>query len=450
MLIRTQPFSRRRILRGMLAGSAVSVSLPFLDCLLNENGTALAATNAPLPTRFGTWFWGLGMNKPVFVPKTIGANFDLPEEIAVLKDVQKHLNLFTNFSIPTDGHPNLCHYSGWVALRSGATPAGRNDLPGESLDFPISAAIGAGTRYRFLNMAATGNPRDSYSFASADAINPTEISAIEIYTKIFGPEFQDPNAPTFTPDAKTMVRKSVLSAVLDESKSLEAGIGAGDKARLDQYFTSVRELEGRIEKQLEKPPAAPNCRVPTAKPEEVQKGVDVRFVEARHKAMTDLMVMALACNQTKVFNLIYSNSSSLLTREGFDSVHHNITHEELLDEKAGYQVQSSWFLREAMKNFAYFVQAMAAQPEGAGSLLDHSLIYAHSDNEFAKTHNLDGAPMFTVGTANGRIKTGYHIDGKGDVATRLGYTLQRLMGLPVGEWGQGSLRTSREIGEILV
>ncbi len=449
MLIKTHPFSRRRILRGLLAGSAVSVSLPFLDCLLNENGTALASTNQPLPTRFGTWFWGLGMNSPIFIPKKTGANFDLPEEIVSLKDIQKHINLFTNYSIPTDGHPNLCHYSGWVALRSGATPAGRNDLPGESLDFPISAAIGAGTRYRFLNLAATGNARDSYSFASADAINPTEISAVEVYAKVFGPEFRDPNAPDFTPDPRTMVRKSVLSAVLEETRSLEAAIGASDKARLDRYFTSVRELEGRIAKQLEKPPAAPHCRVPGETPADVQKGLDVRFVEQRHNAMADLLAMALACNQTKVFNMIYSNSSSNLTREGLDTVHHNITHEELLDER-GIQVMSSGFLKDAMRSFAYFVQALANQPEGNGSLLDHSLIYAHSDNEFAKTHNLDGAPMFTVGTANGRIKTGLHLDGKGDVATRLGYTLQRLMGLPVGEWGQGSLRTSREITEILV
>ena len=441
--------SRRRILKGVLNGTAVTVALPFLECFLNGNGTALA-NGAPLPIRFGTWFWGLGMNKNIWIPKKVGVEYDLPEQIASFKDIKQHVNLFSNFNCLTDGRPNLCHYTGWVATRSGEAPTGAGNLPGQSLDVTVSEAIGGTTRFRSIQLAATGNPRTSFSYRSADAINPTEISAVDIYTKIFGQEFQDPNAPTFTPDAKTMVRKSVLSAVLDESKSLEAGIGAGDKARLDQYFTSVRELEGRVAKQLEKPPAAPNCRVPTAKPEEVQKGVDVRFVEERHKAMTDLMVMALACNQTKVFNLIYSNSSSLLTREGLDSVHHNITHEELLDEKAGYQVQSSWFLREAMKNFAYFVQAMAAQPEGAGSLLDHSLIYAHSDNEFAKTHNLDGAPMFTVGTANGRIKTGFHIDGKGDVATRLGYTLQRLMGLPIGEWGQGSLRTSREIGEILV
>ena len=450
MLIKTQTLNRRRVLRGMVGGGAVAVSLPFLDCFLNDNGTALAATNAPLPTRFGTWFWGLGMNGSVFIPKKVGADFDLPEEIAALKDVKQHINLFTNYGIPTDGRPNLCHYSGWVALRCGTTPKGRNDLANESLDLPISRAIGAGTRFRLLNLAATGNPRDSYSFASSDAINPAEVSAVDTYRKIFGPDFQDPNSPTFSPDPGMVIRKSVLSGVLEEQKSLDGTLGASDKARLDQYFTSIRELEGRLELQLQKPPPAPLCVVPSETPQEVDKGLDYELVELRHRAMTDLLVMALLCNQTKAFNMLYSNSASSLTRKGLDTVHHNITHEELIDEHLGIQVKSSWFIREAMKSFSYFVQSLAQQPEGDGSLLDHALIYAHSDNEFAKTHNLDGAPMFTAGRANGRVKTGLHIDGKGEIATRLGYTVQRVMGLPVGEWGTASLRTSREIGEILV
>ncbi len=449
MLVKTKPPSRRRVLLGMLNGSAVAVALPLLDCFLNESGSAIASTNAPLPTRFGTWFWGLGMNKTAFIPQKVGADFDLPDEIAGLADIKQHLNLFTRFSIPTDGNPNLCHYSGWVALRCGATPGGRSDLPGESLDLPIARAIGGGTPFRMLNFAATGNPRDSYSFHGSNATNPPEISAVEVYGKLFGTGFADPNSADFAPDPATMMRKSVLSGVLEETKDLSKNLGAEDKTRLDRHFTAVRELEGRLELQLEKPPPAPGCRIPTQIPEEIPAGLDVRFVEQRHKAMTDLLVMALACNQTKVFNMLYSNSASSLTREGLANVHHNITHEELIDDELGIQVESSRFLREAFKAFAYFVGSLASQPEGDGTLLDRMLVYAHSDNESAKTHELHGTPMFTVGRANGLLKTGLHIDGGGDVATRLGYTLQRLMGLSIGEWGAGSLRTSRVVSEIL-
>ncbi len=64
----TMNATRRNVLRGMMGGAAVSVGLPFLDCFLNTNGTALAATGAPLPVAFGTFFWGCGLN-----PRPLGA-----------------------------------------------------------------------------------------------------------------------------------------------------------------------------------------------------------------------------------------------------------------------------------------------------------------------------------------------------------------------------------------
>ena len=449
MLIKKVAMGRRSVLRGILQGGALSVSLPFLDCLLNTNGTALAATGRPLPTRFGTWFWGCGMDPSIFVPKEVGTNFALPEQLAPLKAIQQHMNVFTNFRVLTDGSPNLCHYTGWVGLRCGTAPTGRSDLPDESLDCTIGDVIGTGSRFRQLNFAATGNPRDSYSFRNANAINPPEISALEVYQKIFGPDFQDPNSPTFTPDAKTMVRKSVLSGVLDGSKDLRKNLGAVDMARLDQYFTSIRELEGRLELQLQKPPPAPQCVRPTGAPKEIPVGIDAALVAQRHNAMTDLLVMALACNQTKVFNMVYSDSASNVTRTGYDKSHHAATHEEPVDPKLGYQPHNAWFVGEAMKSLAYFLTALAKQPEGDGSLLDHMLVYAHSDQEVAKVHSLDGIPMITAGSASGLFKTGMHIDGKGEAGTQVGYTIQRVMGVPIASWGRRSLQTSRSIAEIV-
>ena len=92
-----RPITRRRVLRGMLDGAAVSVALPLLDCFLNTNGTALA-DGAPLPVRFGTWSWGCGMSKSIFTPKKLGADYDLPEEIEAFKPVRQHINILTNFN----------------------------------------------------------------------------------------------------------------------------------------------------------------------------------------------------------------------------------------------------------------------------------------------------------------------------------------------------------------
>ena len=91
-----KPISRRKFLKGTLGGAAVTVGLPFLEIFLNANGNALAS-GLPIPKRFGTWFWGLGMNREIFVPKTVGAGFDLPEEMASLAPVRDHINVFSNF-----------------------------------------------------------------------------------------------------------------------------------------------------------------------------------------------------------------------------------------------------------------------------------------------------------------------------------------------------------------
>ena len=443
-----QLLNRRRVLRGMLNGTVVTVALPILDCFLDGNGQAFAS-GAPLPIRFGTWFWGLGMNSSIFIPKKTGPDYDLPEELKAISSVKQHVNVFTNFRVLTDGRPNLCHYSGWVGLRCGQAPAGRSQLPGPSIDVLVSDVIGGGTRFRALELAATGNQRHSYSFRSEDAINPPDISPVDFYTKIFGSEFQDPNSPHFTPDPKIMIRKSVLSPVMEDARDLKKVIGHKDQIRLDQYFTSLRELENRLALQLQKPPPAEACSIPQGTEENVPVGVDSELVAQRHKLMTDVLVMALACNQTRVFNMLYSDSGSDLTKQGHDQTHHGITHEEAIDEKLGYQVLNSWFVRKAMDEWAYFVTALASIREGDGTLLDRSLVFAHSDQEFAKVHSIDGIPMMTAGSAGGRIKTGIHVDGRGEAGTRVGLTVMRAAGVPMMEWGVGSMVAKRDVSEII-
>jgi hypothetical protein len=448
MLIKTDAVDRRRVLRGMMNGAAVTVALPFLDIFLNENGTALAATGAPLPSRFGTWFWGLGVDPGIFVPKTVGPLTELPAQMAPLEKVKSYINVFSNFDVLTEGAPNLCHYTGWVALRTGSVPQARGNIPAATLDTIIADAAGGGTRFRSLQMAATGQPRDSYSYRSADSISSPEISAVDLYRKIFGGDFQDPNSATFTPDPRIMTRKSVLSAVSEKRKDFERDLGAADKARLDQYYTSIREVENRLALQLERPPAAPTCAKP-ADPRDVPVGLDITQVAARHRAMTDLLAMALVCHQTKIFNMVYSDSGSSLSRQGLEKSHHTLTHEEPVDPATGRQPHSSEFVGNAMTEWGYFVNKLADTPEGDGSLLDHTLVYAHSDCQVAKVHSLASIPMFTAGRLNGKVKAGLHIDGNAQAATRLGLTIQRLMGVAAGSWGTKSMTATQDIGEIV-
>jgi hypothetical protein len=440
--------SRRRVLKGMLNGSAVTIALPFLDCFLNGNGTALAS-GAPIPQRFGTWSWGLGMSEAIFVPKRTGANFDLPPEIASLAPIQQHINLYTNFHVFKDAAPNLCHHSGWVILRSGIAPMTPENRPGETIDVTVARKIGNDTRFRSLSATATGDVRDSFSYENGNSVNSPEWSPLRFYQRLFGENFQDPNAAEFTPDPRTMVRKSSLSTVLDETRQLNKELGTEDRARLDQYFTGLRDLERRFDLQLQKPEPREACIV-TDRPEDLPSGLDADLVAKRHRMMTDLMLMAVACDQTRVFNMFYASAFSATTKPGYDKPHHTATHEEAVDEGLQCQPNVSWYTRRAMEEWAYYVESLANFREGDGSLLDNSLVYSTTDQSFAKIHGIEGIPMFSAGTAGGRVRTGLHIDGGGTPGCRLGYTAMQLMGVDVPSWGDKSNNTSKEIGEILV
>jgi hypothetical protein len=445
----SKAMDRRAVLRGVLGGTAVTVGLPFLECFLNSHGTALA-NGASMPVRFGTWFWGLGMNKQIFLPNKIGPDFDLKEELAAIKPVKDYVNLFSNYRIYTDGRPSLCHYTGWVVLRCGQAPTDHDSFPGESIDVSVADAIGGGTRFRSLEMTATGNKQNSFSFRSAQAVNPPEISPLAFYQRVFGPEFQDPNSPRFSPNPALMVRRSVLSAVQEDSVQLSKTLGSADRARLDQYFTSLRGLEQRLALQLDKPPPAPACHIPPAPRDVPTTGTDADLVAERHNLMTDILVSALACNQTRVFNMAYSESGATTTKNGVPNAHHPVTHEEQLNE-GGYQPTHSWFIRRAMESWAYFIGALAAVREGDGTLLDNTLVFAHSDQETARLHTMDGIPMMTAGRAGGRLRSGIHLDGRNqDVGTEVGLTVMQAMGLEKREWGRGSMRTTKTVGGLLV
>jgi hypothetical protein len=222
-----------------------------------------------------------------------------------------------------------------------------------------------------------------------------------------------------------------------------------DRARLDQYFTGLRDLERRFDLQLTKPEPIAACHPPSKPPEDLPAGLDADLVAKRHRMMTDLMLMAVACDQTRVFNMFYAAAFSATTKPGYDKPHHTATHEEAVVDAEHCQPNVSWYTKRAMEEWAYYVQALASIKEGAGSMLDNVFVYATTDQSFAKIHAIEGIPMFTAGRAQGRVKTGLHLDGGGSQGTRLGYTALRLMGVDVPSWGDQSNHTSKEIGEIL-
>ena len=442
-----QRASRRTVLRGMMGGAAVSVALPFLDCFLNENGTALAATGAALPVAFGTWFWGCGLNPGRWEPAVVGKNYDMNIETAALAPYKDRINVLSGFKVFLDGKGARPHFTGEMAILTGDVP--RESPNFASLDSIIADTIGTRTRFRSLEVTGTGKPTDSLSRRSASVLNPAEISPAALYTRVFGPDFRDPNAADFKPDPRVMVRRSVLSGVTDQREALLKQVGAADRTRLDEYFTAVRQLEQQLDIQLQKPAPLEACAA-SAQPTDAEVGTVIDNVVANHKLFAQILAHAIACDQTHVFNVVFGEATSPLRRAGTAMTHHILTHEEPTDEKLGYQPQASYFMGRIIESLAFYLQTLDSIKEGNGTVLDRTLLLAHSETGFAKIHSLENIPMFIAGGAGGRIKTGMHIEAKGEPVTRVGFTIQQALGVPVENWGTMSLNTSKPISEILI
>jgi hypothetical protein len=440
---------RRGFLCGSLQGVAISVGLPFLDLFLNSNGDALAATGAPLPRRFGTWFFGCGMNPQRWNPISEGRDWELTPELLPVADIRDKINVLSGFSVKMAGESNQVHRTGVFGTLCGGAPKTAESIEGPSLDVLISDHVGMRTRFRSLEMAAMGDPRHSNSLRDVSSVNPAEPSPLSLYSRVFGLGFSDPNAAEFSPDPRLLLRQSALSIVAVDRKRLERILGHNDRQRLDQYFTSVRQLEQQIALQLEEPEPLAACKIPDP-PAQVPIDSEVDHVVANHALMAETLALALACDQTRVFNMTFSNRASGLRMPGSADTHHTLTHEEARDKTLGYQPRATAFVLRTMQAWTSFVKTLDAVPEGSGSLLDNCLVMAHSETSEANTHSVMGLPFMTAGSAGGKIRTGLHVSGVGDSTSRVGLTMQQAMGLNIGSWGTDQNQTSRPITEILV
>jgi len=376
-------------------------------------------------------------------PSIIGPNYENNIQLKVLDPYRNRINIYSGLKYFLEGQPLQTHQTGAVIATTGGIPNGVNGGP--SLDSSIADVIGTRTRFRSLEVCFSGTDK-SYSQRSGASINPSESSPANLYARIFGTGFKDPNAAEFVPDVEVMARKSVLSLVSDQLGKTMASVGAEDRARLDEYFTSLRQVEKQVAIQLEKPAPLPACRVPGAVSPTTADSV-LENAERNARLFGALIAHAVACGQTRVFNVMVDSLE--MRKAGSAYTWHMATHEESVDHVLGYQKDVFAFNTWANNLFFEFLKALDAFKEGGGSVLDRTLLVWLTDHSDARVHGLEKVPVLTVGSGGGRIKTGIHVSSPGDPVTRVGLTVQQAMGVPIREWGERGNGTSRTITEVL-
>ena len=440
-----KPISRRHMLRGLLAGTAVTVGLPPLEAMFNSSGTAYAAGGG-LPLRFGLFFWGNGNLPERWTPSGSGTDWTLSEQLEPLAAVKDLITVVSGMSLHTDNvYP---HTSGSAGILTGcnllAYEDGREDgtfaLP--SIDQLIAGHVGGDTIYRSLETGAVPGT-DGNSYNGPNNKNPPELSPYAFYERLFGSSFREPGEEGVV-DPTLALRRSVLDAVMGDISTLKSRVGSSDKARLEQHFTGVRELELRLARLQEDPPNLEACSRPGAPPTEFPQ-FEGRFpIQDIHRAMTDLVVMALACDQTRVFSHWFSDP---LTNKLFPDAtmgHHSLTHDE-----PGEQPEVNMVTQFIMGELAYMVDQLSRVPEGDETLLDHMVLLATSETSRGQTHSFDEMPIILAGNACGALKQGIHYrSDTGENASHVMLSLVRAMGMNSPSFGVDAGEVSDGLSQI--
>ena len=446
--------NRRTVLRGALGGVGISVGLPPLEAMFNANGTAYAQSNAAIPKRLGLFFWGNGVKLDRWVPGTTGAGWTPSPSLQpfATAGVKDYVNVVTGMNIKSGNERG--HHSGLTGIMSGAALVAEphpnsnyvSTFSQPSIDQVAAGVIGTTTRFKSLEVGVSkkvvdgeGTTLHYLSHNGPDSFNPPEYNPVNVFNRLFGTDFVPPMGGTPVVDVTKTLRKSVLDAVLADMNTLKGRVGATDKIRLDSHMNNVRSLENRLVSATPTlPPGSTACVRPAQPTKPSTSGGEP--IKATNKAMSDLIAMALACDQTRVFSVMFSGSVgyTVFSDIGITTGHHDLTHDEAGDQP---QVQASTVY--TMEQFAVLLAALKAIPEGAGNLLDSCAILASSDTADGRDHSITNYPILIAGSAGGKLKyPSVHYKSNGENTTMVLLSILRSVGLSLTEFGTGGGRVT--------
>ena len=405
MFITKKYLSRRTLLKG----AGVSMALPLLDAMVPA-ATALAQTAAAPKLRTGFFYiphgaimyntpHGEAMDK--WTPSGAGADFKLSTILGSLEPYKKYVTSFGNLENKASaGSVHTLNPATWL---SATRPDGIGSHPHmtATLDQIIAKAIGQDTPLPSLEVASEttaqqaaggGGSYTTLSFRDPESPLPMEYNPRKIFLQLFG-EGDNPEERAFI----GRQTKSVLDLISDRTKQLQGQLGPNDRAVLDGYLETVREIERRAQKA-----GASNLsslKLPNAPLGELED-----FPE-QVKLMFDLLALAFQADLTRVVSYIMVSEGTNRTYnhigvpDAFHPVSHHANDLERLNKLVKIQ---TWHVQM----FSQFVARMAATPDGDGSLLDHSIFMYGSNMSNSDLHNNYPVPNIIVGGGNGRVKMG--------------------------------------------
>ncbi|WP_435008135.1 DUF1552 domain-containing protein [Tundrisphaera lichenicola] len=405
-----KPISRRTVLRGL----GTAVALPWLEAMTPVVRGASAAAS---PRRMAFLYVPNGVNMPDWTPAAPGALGAMPEILQPLDPFKDDLLVLTGLTQDggrSHGDGPGDHARSMASFLTGVHPRKTSGLgiqAGVSVDQFAAQRIGGATRLPSIELgidrgAQSGDCDSGYSCAyssniswrSASTPMAKEVNPKAAFERLFGDQLSHESAEARARREK--YRKSVLDFVAEDARRLQGKLGQADRQKVDEYLTSVRELEGRmnrvdqaVEIDLKGVPR------PAGVPEDNREHIRLMF---------DVLALAFQADSTRIATFAFANEASGKSYKfiGVPEGHHDLSHHGKDPEKLAKIKKINTY---HIEQFAYFLEKLRSIREGEGTVLDHSMIVYGSGLSDGDRHNHDDLPILVAGKAGGTIRPSRHL-----------------------------------------
>lgn len=402
--------------RTVLKGIGAAVALPLLDAMTPAKSAASAEKKRA--TRMMFISVPNGINMKDWTPAATGANFALPfilEPLQAVKDSIVVMTGLTQDKARPNGDGAGDHARSAAAWLTGCQPrktSGANIKAGISADQLAAQLVGKSSRFPSIEIGCergglAGDCDSGYSCAYSSSISwrgestpvGKEVNPRSVFDRLFSTG--DPSESPETRQRNSAYRQSILDYVIEDTKRLQSRLGVGDQRKLDEYLTSVREIETRLARaeQFTQEVKLSGGKVPTGVPADY--GDHIRL-------MYDIMLLAFQTDQTRICTFMYANEGSNRSYSpiGITEGHHELSHHGR-DPKKLSKIRE--INRYHISHLAYFLEKMQAAKEGSGNLLENSMIVYGSGISDGDMHNHNDLPVLFAGKGGNTIKTGRHV-----------------------------------------
>ena len=418
MIITKKHLSRRTFLRGSFGAM---VALPMLDAMIPALSAQSSATGKA-PFRFGAIYFPNGVHPDTWQPDAVGADFVFKTVMQPLEPFRDQLVTVSNLKAPWG---ESLHLGASAAFLNGTGPVADRDTSGDAfgkiqskktIDQYIADAVAGDTPLRSIEVgtedmgtaagACDGFPCTFFNaLAWRDDVSPLPIGINPRVTfeRMFG------ETGSSEQRAQSLKQKqSMLDSIIGETAQLKRGLGAPDRAILDEYLSNIRQVEQQLDRmETRLGTITGNPEAPVGLPEAFDDHLTVTY---------DLLHLAFQGDISRVFTYMLGHeaSSRSYAHIGIPDAHHTISHHGNDAEKMAKYAKIATY---QIAKFAEFVDKLKATKDGDGTLLDHTLIYWGSGMGNGNVHDRNNPPALLVGGAHGRLKGNRHVKAPTDSHT---------------------------------